>query len=470
MGGTNHPDGNGGPAETMASPVRYKESGNKFIAMKKYSAALACYRRGLEELPDAADRSPQGKEEIKKLEVALRSNLALALLKLVHSPDLSADETQRRKHCLECQKECSIVLELDASNSKILYRRGQAQVLLAAECGSSARWRWSDAEDDFTHCVKILQTQLEQQKARGSPAKAMKATMQQINDAKKQLKKMNEQQALIQKNILNSDEPFPWHVPTLLARCPEPESLALGGCIVRGVLTDAEQQWLYNKLYSAVDICDDSPEMLGLRMTRNEAGHRRHNPDNRPQPFVTWVHPYTRESNTRERPARLLEWAQELMHSLAPDSESQLVNSMLAQLYAHGGSLLRHRDEDLSWGIGVSLGCAAEFDCLPEGGKAQRVVIRSGDIIVGEFGKMPHAVVVPVEDNEPPNWWRRVDSFGTKRRCNVLFREALSKERQLELADGRARKVYGMSLDALKRKTGKDDGYLSVHLRHLALE
>ena len=159
------------------------------------------------------------------------------------------------------------------------------------------------------------------------------------------------------------------------------------------------------------------------------------------------------------------------MHLLAPGSKSHVVDSMLAQLYAHGGSLLRHRDEDLSWGIGVSLGSAARFDCFPEGGKeAQRVVIRSGDILVGEFGKMPHAVMVPMEMDEPPDWWKRVDCFGTKRRCNVLFRQALSKERQRELGEERARKVYGMSLSALKKKTGKDDGHLSVHLRHMALE
>ena len=35
-----------------------------------------------------------------------------------------------------------------------------------------------------------------------------------------------------------------------------------------------------------------------------------------------------------------------------------------------GGSLLKHRDEDLSWGIGVSLGSAAVFDCLPTKGKS----------------------------------------------------------------------------------------------------
>ena len=139
---------------------------------------------------------------------------------------------------------------------------------------------------------------------------------------------------------------------------------------------------------------------------------------------MTWVHPYTWESNAWKRPTRLLEWAQELMHGLAPKSGMQKVDSMFAQLYVHRGSLLHHWDEDLLWGIGMSLGCAAQFDYLPEGGKSERVVIRSGDILVGKFGKMPHAVIVPTKDNEPPDWWKRVNYFGTKQRCTVLFRGA----------------------------------------------
>jgi alkylated DNA repair dioxygenase AlkB len=257
-------------------------------------------------------------------------------------------------------------------------------------------------------------------------------------------------------------------VDALLRRCQKPEPLPLGGCIVRNALTDSEQEWLYEALARAVDL--ESEEVYGLRMTSSAVTHKQHNPDNRPQPFVTWVHPYTRASNARQRPTRLLEWAEKLMHALAPASKGHVVDSMLAQLYAHGGSLLKHRDEDLSWGIGVSLGSTAAFDCLPEGGKAQRVMIGSGDILVGEFGLMPHAVMVPSQDNPPPPWWKKVDCFGTKRRCNVLFRQALSEKRQRKLADERARKVYGMSLAALREQTGKDDAFLSVHLRHAALE
>ena len=240
----------------------------------------------------------------------------------------------------------------------------------------------------------------------------------------------------------------------------------MGGAIIRGALTESEQKWLYEYMHRLVE--PDSDEMHGLRATATKADFARLNPDNRPQPFVTWVHPYTRLSNARERPTRLLRWAQELMHSLVEESRSHTVDSMLAQVYASGGSLLKHRDEDLSWGLGVSLGCAADFDCLPDRGKSQRVTIRTGDIIVGEFGKMPHAVSVP--RSTPPAWWTTTETFGTKRRCNILFRQALTAQQQRELAEQRARSVYGMSLARLREETGKDDAFLSVHLRHAAVE
>lgn len=260
---------------------------------------------------------------------------------------------------------------------------------------------------------------------------------------------------------------FPWDIERLLRRCTKPEPLPMGGKILRNALTESEQRWLYALLL--VMAVPDSGEVIGLRLTANPADMLRHNPDNRPQPLVTWVHPYTRESNARERPTALLAWAEQLMHKLAPESRAHVVvDSMLAQMYAMGGSLLKHRDEDLSWGLGVSLGCEAEFDCLPDEGEAQRIIIRSGDILIGEFGLLPHAVRVPV--SAPPSWWRSVDHFGNKMRCNVLFRQALTAEQQVALTEQRARAVYGMSLAELRERTGHDNAYLAVHLRHAAVE
>jgi len=239
----------------------------------------------------------------------------------------------------------------------------------------------------------------------------------------------------------------------------------MGGAVLRGALNEREQRWLYDSLYGMVD--PRTPEVDALRRTATQASMAELNPDNRPQPFVTWVHPYTRQSNANQRPTRLLEWAERLMHALVPASRRHAVDSMLAQMYAAGGSLLKHRDEDLSWGLGVSLGCAAEFDCLPEKAQAQRVIVRSGDILVGEFGQMPHAVCVP--RSAPPSWWHSVDAFGSKVRCNVLFRQALTAKQQRDLAGERSRSVYGMSLAELRERTGHDDAFLAVHLRHAAV-
>ena len=497
----------------MESASRYKESGNKFFSMNNYSAAAACYRLGIEELrssslststpsdggsadqKDTPTTNGSSKDdECRTMEVALRGNLALMLLKI----SAEEDAPTARGNLDECIKECSLALELDPNNAKILYRRGQAYQRLAGEVdevGSSAAVLQSfqksllcQAEDDFVKCIRILEMQMTCQR-KSRLTEDMRSTAKQIKDATKSLEKLR----MAKKNGANhpkADEPpslssppqtttkssgqtgneeFPWHVPILLQNASPPEPLPMGGSIIRSALSPPQQRLLYEMLRDNVD--ESSEEYKGLRMTDTIATHRRHNQDNRPQPLVTWVHPYTRLSNAVERPTRLMKWAEEIMHALAPESKDHEVDSMLAQLYALGGNLLKHRDEDLSWGIGVSLGSCAEFDCLPEDdGENKRVTIRSGDIIVGDFGKMLHAVSVPERDNDPPSWWGDVDHFGSKMRCNVLFRKALTAKRQRKLAEERARKVYGISLGELKQRTGKDDSYLSVHLRHLALE
>jgi alkylated DNA repair dioxygenase AlkB len=264
--------------------------------------------------------------------------------------------------------------------------------------------------------------------------------------------------------------PFPWDVRALLRRSKPPEPVPMGGIIVRGLLNDAESLWLMQTL-DAMAI-RDSEEIDGLKSTAAPEDAAHLNPENRPQPFVTWTHPYTRCSNCVERPSRLLRWAEELMHALVGASRDQEIDSMLAQMYHAGGSLLPHRDEDLSWGLGLSLGATADFDCMPEGEPPSRVVIRSGDLMVGEFGQMRHAVRVREEPPSalPPWWAGAVRPYGAKARCNVLFRRALSEREQRALAESRARSVYGISLQQLQAQTGRDLAFLSVHLRHASLE
>lgn len=238
----------------------------------------------------------------------------------------------------------------------------------------------------------------------------------------------------------------------------------MGTRLLRSALTEPEQRWLMAELLRL----DDGSTAAQLRATASDEVQARLG--RRPQALVTYRHPYTRESTTTAPPAGLLRWAQGLIDALAPADHGQRVDSMLAQLYAKGGSLLPHVDADLGWGLQVSLGGTAIFDCLPAGAEAARVHIRSGDVLVGAFGTMRHAVRVMQRTSAPP-WWAALGAGNRGReRCNVLFRQALGVERMRELAEARARAQHGMSLEELKRHTGRDEGYLSAALRHTAVE
>ena len=236
----------------------------------------------------------------------------------------------------------------------------------------------------------------------------------------------------------------------------------MGARLLRAALTEPAQRWLMTELLRI----DDGSTAAQLRETASDEIQSRLG--RRPQAFVTYQHPYTRESTTTAPPAGLMRWAQGLLDALAPADHGQRVDSMLAQLYAKGGSLLPHVDADLGWGLQVSLGGTACFECLPAGAEAVRVHVRSGDVLVGAFGTMRHAVRVLQKDSAPP-WWSAVDNRG-RERCNVLFRQALSAERMRELAEERARAQHGMSLEELKRHTGKGESFLSAALRHTAVE
>ncbi len=268
-------------------------------------------------------------------------------------------------------------------------------------------------------------------------------------------------------SALNSpNSPFPWDVEVLLRRCPNaPETLPMNGRLLRGALTPAEQQWLYDEMRN--NACPGSEDMLRLQASVTPEGLAQTNPKNIPLPLVTWCHPYARRNSTIKKPTHLLLWAQQLMHRMVPATKKVSIDSMLAQLYAPGGSLKPHRDENLSWGVSISLGSAATFDCLPKGAKPLRVTLRSGDIVVAEFGLLEHAVAT--SDEAPPGWWPRVDHFRWQRRCNILFRQALSAQQQRELCEERAQKVHGMSIAKLCQVTGKDEAFFIGLLAQLSL-
>ena len=260
-------------------------------------------------------------------------------------------------------------------------------------------------------------------------------------------------------------ERFPWDVDLLLRRC-RPEPLPMGGCVVHGLLDEGEQRWLYEELARASDSsCNDIQQ---LRMDATHQGHMQANPKNIPLPFVVWTHPYARRCTAKERPSALLRWSQRLMHALAPGSRSLKIDSMVAQLYNPGSGMQPHKDANLSWGVIVALGSPSTLSCWDEKGAETTVRFRSGDVVVGEFGIMPHAVQVGSEP--PPSWWRSVDHYGTKTRCSILFRQALSEKQQRRMCDKRAMKLHNCTVAQLSKQTGKEEAFLISLLAQLDLK
>lgn len=88
---------------------------------------------------------------------------------------------------------------------------------------------------------------------------------------------------------------------------------------------------------------------------------------------------------------------------------------MYSQLYPKGGKLDRHVDVGLSWGISISFGSSCEFVFGKE-----KIVIKSGDVFVADFGKISHEVTDTLDD--APAWWKEVETFG-RARCNIQLRD-----------------------------------------------
>ena len=187
-------------ASALSSSKKRKEDGNRLFGNKIYSAALACYRAGLEDLPPYAkvttndqgdgntnnDGTNDYRNEIINLEVGLRSNIALALLKLAEEKQLPplpggvATNNQEEVHKLytEIEEECNIALQLDSMNPKLYHRRGlarqyfaeQNQMQLQCDGDSSSSSnddetqlrldeQWKLAEEDFKKSIDILNSQ-----------------------------------------------------------------------------------------------------------------------------------------------------------------------------------------------------------------------------------------------------------------------------------------------------------------------
>lgn len=193
-------------SSNLAQSIRYKEDGNRFFNLKHYTAGIACYRRGLEELPCAiANKSSNNRKskEERDVEVALRSNLALLLLRLAEetTDNTAQSHEQRHQWYLECETECTTVLEVNPSKAKIHYRRGQARSLLADCCKRDPLKQseyWSGAESDFKQCEEVLQAQLEKNKWNDNvPTQSTKDILKDIMAAKKALQQIHSSRATV---------------------------------------------------------------------------------------------------------------------------------------------------------------------------------------------------------------------------------------------------------------------------------
>ena len=117
---------------------KHKTEGNLHYAAKKYDEAISSYRAGLE----ACSSSSSDSQQYASLQVALRSNLAVTLLKLFNYQ--------------QALEECNLALALDTTNPKCLYRRGLAREGLAYACKNDKQEQerlLQEALDDIQTCL-----------------------------------------------------------------------------------------------------------------------------------------------------------------------------------------------------------------------------------------------------------------------------------------------------------------------------
>lgn len=129
--------------KAMAAASRYKEEGNALFATQKFQEASITYRKGLALLP-----GPSNDPDCRDLQISLRSNLAMSLLKL--------------GAYAESERECSVILEnWDGSVAKVWYRRALAREFLASSKGNDhfAEQYLRLALEDLEQSITLLNEQ-----------------------------------------------------------------------------------------------------------------------------------------------------------------------------------------------------------------------------------------------------------------------------------------------------------------------
>lgn len=110
---------------------------------------------------------------------------------------------------------------------------------------------------------------------------------------------------------------------------------------------------------------------------------------------------YTGQSNVVE----MLDWkayGQAVWTSLSqqvpgfPADEKKTFNSVYVQMYHKDGTMKKHRDQHVDWGVSVSLGASCQFQF---GDKT--ILLHSGDVVVCDFSRVEHAVETILTSNLP---------------------------------------------------------------------
>lgn len=118
--------------EKLEQSVIVKEKGTQYFKEGKYKQASVQYKRIVSWLEHESSLSEEDEKKAKTLQLAAHLNLAMCFLKL-----------QEPNQALE---NCDKALELDASNEKALFRRGEAL------CGMK---EFDKARDDFQQVVQL---------------------------------------------------------------------------------------------------------------------------------------------------------------------------------------------------------------------------------------------------------------------------------------------------------------------------
>ncbi|KAM7414489.1 hypothetical protein PAMA_019350 [Pampus argenteus] len=118
--------------EKLEQSVIVKEKGTQYFKEGKYKQASVQYKRIVSWLENESSLSEEDEKKEKALRLAAHLNLAMCFLKL--------------KELNQALESCDKALELDASNEKALFRRGEAL------CGMK---EFDKARDDFQQVVQL---------------------------------------------------------------------------------------------------------------------------------------------------------------------------------------------------------------------------------------------------------------------------------------------------------------------------